>query len=467
MRRIRALWIAIVALLVVLGGLALAYYGFMAYVRRAMSSPAAARMARSDPRVRAAEAAIQAELQRIRAAGQPVTAREIAPPPVPDAENAALLYQKAFDAPRLPVKDVDALDSLIRNAPGPERDRSVVPVRAVLARNKGVLELAYQAARRPRCRFPVKWEDGAAALFPHPSRLRDLSRLVAAQAVLCSLDGEAREALQWVWVGIAMGDALADEPAQLSQVYRYRLYAGALDALQASLGAGRVPSDLGKPIYDHLASVQIMGPLKRGLIGDRAGAVTTYQVAQSKPEYLGIKLNGAQKTILPPVWTVDAAEWLPLMGERIALVDEPYRAAKAQLAPLDARAQKLAKDAGDADPVVAMVIFSSVGGWATHLWQERDICQARIGLAEAALALKAYQAQHGAYPDSLKTLRSAVGWKIPQDPFSGRDFVYKRQGAGAVIYSIGPNLRDDRGVPLRLRSVQSREYLGDIVWRLP
>jgi len=57
-------------------------------------------------------------------------------------------------------------------------------------------------------------------------------------------------------------------------------------------------------------------------------------------------------------------------------------------------------------------------------------------------------------------LRSRLGWKLPQDPFSGKDFVYKRQGKGFLLYSIGENLKDDGGL------AAPEEAPADIVWQM-
>jgi len=78
--------------------------------------------------------------------------------------------------------------------------------------------------------------------------------------------------------------------------------------------------------------------------------------------------------------------------------------------------------------------------------EARDKGIASLGLMQAALALRAYQSEHGGYPASLADLRAAGGWAIPDDPFSGKPFIYRRQGAGYLIYSVGPDLQDNGGV---------------------
>jgi uncharacterized protein YfaT (DUF1175 family) len=34
---------------------------------------------------------------------------------------------------------------------------------------------------------------------------------------------------------------------------------------------------------------------------------------------------------------------------------------------------------------------------------------------------------------------------VPVDPFTGKQLVYRREGEGFVVYSLGSNLKDDGG----------------------
>jgi hypothetical protein len=67
------------------------------------------------------------------------------------------------------------------------------------------------------------------------------------------------------------------------------------------------------------------------------------------------------------------------------------------------------------------------------------------------------------YPGSLADLRRVVGWPLPEDPFSGKPFVYRRKDSTYLLYSIGPDLKDDGGRQLTLFGWPRT---GDIVWRV-
>ncbi len=59
--------------------------------------------------------------------------------------------------------------------------------------------------------------------------------------------------------------------------------------------------------------------------------------------------------------------------------------------------------------------------------------------------LTIYKARFGAYPERLGQLTVADLPTLRRDPFSGRDFVYRRSGADFVLYSLAYNLTDEGG----------------------
>jgi hypothetical protein len=78
-----------------------------------------------------------------------------------------------------------------------------------------------------------------------------------------------------------------------------------------------------------------------------------------------------------------------------------------------------------------------------------DRQMARIELTRLTLLLEAYRAEHGAYPATLGLLAPKYLAKLPVDPFHDADFVYRaadKDGEKSyVLYSVGPNQRDDAG----------------------
>lgn len=86
-------------------------------------------------------------------------------------------------------------------------------------------------------------------------------------------------------------------------------------------------------------------------------------------------------------------------------------------------------------------------------------------LLTVALALRAFRAETGAYPAALAQLVPAGGLsRVPDDPFAlFGPLRYKQTKMGYVLYSVGPDGRDDNGKaindPGKIGS--ARRYVND------
>ena len=72
-------------------------------------------------------------------------------------------------------------------------------------------------------------------------------------------------------------------------------------------------------------------------------------------------------------------------------------------------------------------------------------CLANVRLALTAVALEQFRAAHNQYPATLSELTPGYLTTTPVDPFDGQLLRYGKRAAGYVLYSIGPDLKDDGG----------------------
>ena len=85
-------------------------------------------------------------------------------------------------------------------------------------------------------------------------------------------------------------------------------------------------------------------------------------------------------------------------------------------------------------------------------------CLANLRLALTAVALEQFRASHiNRYPAGLSELTPSYLNAVLTDPFDGQPLRYRKQDAGYVLYSIGPDLKDDGGKPMNGKG-------GDIVF---
>jgi len=64
---------------------------------------------------------------------------------------------------------------------------------------------------------------------------------------------------------------------------------------------------------------------------------------------------------------------------------------------------------------------------------------------DVAFALAAFQRDHGRYPVKLDELAPAYLDRIPDDLFSNKALIYRPNDTGYLLYSVGPDGKDDGG----------------------
>jgi hypothetical protein len=90
-----------------------------------------------------------------------------------------------------------------------------------------------------------------------------------------------------------------------------------------------------------------------------------------------------------------------------------------------------------------------------------ELVRARQSGTRAVMAIVKYmQRNEGRAPDSLDAVQESNAQDFV-DPFSGKPLIYRKTTDGWMLYSIGPNLKDDGG-----RTGKRRDDL-DVVWSFP
>jgi hypothetical protein len=73
--------------------------------------------------------------------------------------------------------------------------------------------------------------------------------------------------------------------------------------------------------------------------------------------------------------------------------------------------------------------------------------KAQCNIAVAAIALKRYHLRHKKYPNNLGELVPEFVSDVPIDYIDGQPLRYRRDGDQFVLWSIGPDGKDDGGAP--------------------
>jgi hypothetical protein len=96
------------------------------------------------------------------------------------------------------------------------------------------------------------------------------------------------------------------------------------------------------------------------------------------------------------------------------------------------------------------ITLALISNYTSELYFRATLTEAYAKLLLTATALRCYRLEHGAYPASLAALAPAYLPVVPADPFTRHaPFRYARTAAGSVLYSVGPDGKDDAGTPSR------------------
>ncbi|MCK4324511.1 MAG: hypothetical protein KAW89_08285, partial [Armatimonadetes bacterium] len=210
---------------------------------------------------------LEAKLAELKAQGMPLTMAEAAPKPVPDSQNAAVLYQKVFG--QFSPGDV----SMRRRVGSMTNEEQRIfweytktgdtplqaQVRDILDRPEVQrdLQIIRQASQRPYSVFPINWEDGAGALFPHLASLRNAAKMLRIQALVSAEAGHLDEALEWCQVSLRMSEHTASDPTVIAQLVAVAMQAITFNAVKQILDSGPVPGEIGKPLGNHLGKIDL------------------------------------------------------------------------------------------------------------------------------------------------------------------------------------------------------------------
>jgi len=415
---------------------------------------------------------LQWHLNRLYAAGVPRTWAEVAPPPIPDKDNAAIRYQRAFHELRVAPGDLATLDSFLDDKPPGSRVTLFEQTRRILIHNQAALSLVKQGAAAPECRFPLHWEQSpVVVVFPQFGPLRTCAKLLAVDAIVAAHEGDSDQALKSCLAQFRLAQHSVSDPCffsfKLSGVGARRV------PFTRALERAHIDAKTCARLYVELQRLDFQTPFIRATATEGSMILGHFDAAERNepalrdeieplPDdfrlghaFLGLYLSPLGK----PLRLKEEIACAAMIERMVELARQPYREAAPAYAALD--------DMTDSIPRYHL-ITSATFGFHSKLPIHRDRIVTFRNAMQVALALKAYHAQRGGYPDSLRALRAypggasaapemrqrrIQGWKLPEDPFSGKDFGYRRKGAGFVLYSWGEDLRDNGGKPDR-----------DVVW---
>ena len=406
---------------------------------------------------RADTARVQAELARLRQAGEPLTPGDALPKIGPGEKNAADLYEVAF---KLTPSSLQ-LDKW----PGPSEEAKRAWQQDLVAHNPKYLAILEQASRIPKCAFRKNWSEGPTLRIPETGRFRDAARALEAKAEVERRAGQearppkpVRPVCAWpIRPGKCQYCSDISFPIQCS--IRRSANSGVffLPAIPPPRSAAPCTNNLGNRPAGRPSSRRskerepmALRPLTRSWDPIGQGGLDDEVLDQLH----------AKARSLKPYLTADKLNYLHAMQRSIEAARKPYPEAGREMKKIraDAKRQQLLLFRV---PVVSTMLLPLID---PLLWSDY-YRRALTGAAQIAAAAKVFKQAHGHYPDTLTDLTRG-GWRLPSDPFTGSPYHYRREKQGLAIWSVGPDLTDNGGLDYDPKVHKDREQPGyDFVFR--
>lgn len=397
-------------------------------------------------------------------AGRPMETKNVIPPDVPDDENAALLYESAILLLKAqPSSNGNFLEHLgglsDKFVKGPIEPDELAEFQKLIEQDvvTQAISIIEQGIERHSCRFEHDYNAGFNMLLPNLGGFRNIIRILGAKSCLEAERGRPDAAWNLVLTQLRVADALRNEPILISFLVSFTSIKISCQTIQKICETAMPNADQYRDIESLLSDYEDRKPLILALDGDRLlGGEWAFNLLTSEsPKALSI--NGGNNSgigelllqlyvIVKPLYLADHAAYLRIMGRYTDSAQQSYSPSEASAIDdeIDQARSRL--------HLITSMIVPAIGRVTGIYWE--TIAEMRI--TKTGLAVLQERKDDGTFPDFLEKLNL----KTLEDPFSSEPLRYKPEGQNFILYSVGPDEKDNGGSPKEKK--QKEDW--DIVW---
>jgi len=451
-------------------------------------------------RGRAAWNAYQAEA---RARGVKLDFADFVPPKVPDAENFASIpvFAAAFEAsdkrqeipnpfklPSLQGRDLpkrsDPTKQAVIDLAGWQKyfvetkllpaagDAAATDVLQALDHFAAPLAQLHEAGARPRCSFPVHWEQKWGALLPHLQLLQDASKLYALRMSAHLASGESGAAYEDFRDSLRLTTAIREEPSFISGLVRIANTAVVLNAVWGGLAEHQWAEPELRRIETDLAALDWLKDYEIAMESERAAWNALFDLLINDPARAaeiarsGSSADGARTTewilrFYPSGWNYQSSLRMNRYFDELLARLDPVQHRWFADRPTPSSPQNIRTM-----PTKIHYLFFAISAPLFEAVENKWVQAATVtDQARLACALERFRMAHESFPDALAELAPGFIPEVPAEIVNGEAYHYRRTDDGSfVLYSVGTDLRDDGGViDPKLSASKQRDW----VWRYP
>ncbi len=408
---------------------------------------------------------LQAEIDRIIAAGEPIYPEDFDPKEeIPDDQNAARLLILAMERVSFTSEQQQLYEKIIYE---PELvQMHLVEVRGIVESSKGALMLARRARGLPGIDWGVRMRTPAINfMLPNLSGQRSLSKLMSLAARYHHFAGNDGEAIEILRDALSHSENFNQHPTLISQLVAWACEAFTIRTLEEILPSLRITPDdettvsrMGAASHSQIRSLIAEFLDERPLRDGMRQAMMCERIYQVDIHNELMQGNTTMSALIgwqgPPPINVPDVIWRHALGPAITLdIVANLRDTTLLVEAADTASYSGVPDVED-DSMEASGFQSLLHPFRDSLVASLDRAfvlyfrmLARRREAGTALAVRLYEIDHGRRPDTLSELVPEYIPHLPEDVFAeeGQTLRYSPNALHPMIYSIGDNGLDQGG----------------------
>jgi hypothetical protein len=403
------------------------------------------------------------------------------PMPPKDGDYFLALGGYARDRLALTQMQTDALYEFQGKAgKAPWSAKDFAPLAEWLNFNEKPMALVAEGVRRPHYFNPLasRRQEGdpsnlIGALLPSVQKCRELASAFTARAMLRLHEGKPDEAWQDLLACHRLGRHVSAGATLIESLVGIAIGAIAANSTLAYLEHAKLTPGQARARLEDLRRLPRLTPYAEKIdVGERfmgLDAVQNFRRGGADPDINAQLLGEERQLTAAERKAFETFDWAATLKSMNGWYD---RMAAAVRVP-DRVAREKALEKVEADLLARRKRIEDAGGLAKILVAEKPKLSVGEALGDAlmgllspavrkvqsahdraeqidrnlhlALALAAHKGEHGRYPAKLDDLAPKYLPAVPDDLFSGKPLIYKPDEKGYVLYSVGPNGKDEGG----------------------
>lgn len=383
-------------------------------------------------------------LADLKAKGVPLTVKDLITL-CPEGENGAPLWKAAEELYAFEGEDTKLLNEVyqnfVRDAPVAAEKWSALA--RLIEKNRRVLDLIPEVAGKPCFQYGDTRVKSWEKRIPDAVKILRATRLLGLDAFLSAEKGDVPASLNRLRVGLRFAPKIAEEATLITYLIAVADAKMCLMFLNKAVSGREVGAELLLPVLGDLGDNQInhwKTLLRNSIRGERV----LFMDVGMPPSVASLRqaFGGNAWTERVYYWLVrpfvkrDVSQNLPKYAELEERASSSYYQTRDFWKPYQDHLRGL--------PWYAIVSKNVLPEMEATCMKTATL-DALVLTARVGLACRIFKSRTGEYPENLQALVPALLTDVPIDPFTGDPLVYRREGEGFIVYSLGSNLKDDGG----------------------